>query len=101
MASSKFDDRFTERARRVLLLAQQEAQRLNDAYIGTEHLLLGLVQEERGVASRVLRDMGVNPFQVRRVVEGSSKETGQSVSGQSTGLSPRTVTRCMRRSSPT
>ena len=71
--SSKFDDRFTERARRVLTLAQDEAKRLNDSYIGTEHLLLGLVQEERGVAARVLRDMGVQPAQVRRQVEEASR----------------------------
>jgi ATP-dependent Clp protease ATP-binding subunit ClpC len=88
--ASKFDDRFTERARRVLLLAQEEAKRLNDSYIGTEHLLLGLVQEERGVASRVLRDMGVSPVQVRRVIEDSSRRGGQRVRGQAAGLTPRT-----------
>jgi ATP-dependent Clp protease ATP-binding subunit ClpC len=88
--SSKFDDRFTERARRVLMLAQEEAKRLNDSYIGTEHLLLGLVQEERGVAARVLRDMGVQPVQVRHLIEESSRRTGNRVRGQTTGLSPRT-----------
>ncbi len=88
--SSKFDDRFTERARRVLMLAQEEAKRLNDSYIGTEHLLLGLVQEERGVAARVLRDMGVNPFQVRRIIEESSRRAGHRVRGEATGLTPRT-----------
>jgi ATP-dependent Clp protease ATP-binding subunit ClpC len=88
--SSKFDDRFSERARRVLMLAQEEAKRLNDSYIGTEHLLLGLVQEERGVAARVLRDMGVNPVQVRRLIEESSRRSGQQVRGQAAGLTPRT-----------
>ncbi|MFN2115726.1 MAG: ATP-dependent Clp protease ATP-binding subunit [Anaerolineae bacterium] len=89
--SSKFDDRFTERARRVLMLAQEEAKRLNDSYIGTEHLLLGLVQEERGVAARVLRDMGVNSVQVRRLIEESSRRTGQQqVRGEAAGLTPRT-----------
>ncbi len=88
--SSKFDDRFTERARRVLILAQEEAKRLNDSFIGTEHLLLGLVQEERGVAARVLRDLGVQPAQVRRLVEESSRRAGQRVRGQAAGLSPRT-----------
>ncbi len=88
--SSKFDDRFTERARRVLLLAQEEARRLNDSYIGTEHLLLGLVQEERGVAARVLRDLGVNPYQVRRIIEESSRRAGHRVRGEATGLTPRT-----------
>ncbi|MCC7018924.1 MAG: ATP-dependent Clp protease ATP-binding subunit [Ardenticatenales bacterium] len=87
---AKFDDRFTERARRVLMLAQEEARRLQDSYIGTEHLLLGLVQEERGVAARVLRDLGVNPVQVRRIIEESSRRAGRRSPGQTTGLSPRT-----------
>ena len=47
-------DKFTERARKVLQLAQEEAQRFNHNYIGTEHLLLGLVREGDGVAARVL-----------------------------------------------
>jgi ATP-dependent Clp protease ATP-binding subunit ClpC len=88
--SSKFDDRFTERARRVLMLAQEEAKRLNDSYIGTEHLLLGLIQEERGVAARVLRDMGVQTTQIRHLVEESSRRSGNRVRGQAAGLSPRT-----------
>ena len=50
-------ERFTERGRRALLYAQEEAQRLNHNYIGTEHILLGLVREGEGVAARVLRDM--------------------------------------------
>jgi ATP-dependent Clp protease ATP-binding subunit ClpC len=66
--ADKFD-RFTKRARRVLTLAQEEAQRLNHNYIGTEHLLLGLVREENGVAVRVLRDLGVDPKQIRERVE--------------------------------
>ena len=57
------------RARRVLTLAQEEAILLNHSYIGTEHLLLGLVREESGVAARVLGGMGVDVQQVRRVVE--------------------------------
>jgi len=47
-------DKFTERARRVLSLAQEEAQRFQHNYIGTEHLLLGLVREGEGVAAKVL-----------------------------------------------
>jgi ATP-dependent Clp protease ATP-binding subunit ClpC len=47
-------DKFTERARKVLTLAQEEAHRFNHNYIGTEHLLLGLVREGDGVAARVL-----------------------------------------------
>ncbi len=62
-------ERFTKRARRVLTLAQEEALRLNHNYIGTEHLLLGLVREENGVAVNVLRELGVEPSQVIRAVE--------------------------------
>ena len=51
-------DKFTERARKVLTLAQEEAQRFNHNYIGTEHLLLGLVREGDGVAARVLEQPG-------------------------------------------
>ena len=52
-------DKFTDRARKVLTLAQDEAQRFNHNYIGTEHLLLGLVREGEGVAARVLENMNV------------------------------------------
>jgi ATP-dependent Clp protease ATP-binding subunit ClpC len=62
-------DRFSKRARKVLTMAQEEAQRLNHNYIGTEHLLLGLVKEEHGVAAKVLRELGVDPAQVVRAVE--------------------------------
>ncbi len=65
--SSKLD-RFTQRARRVLALAQEEAERLNHAYIGTEHLLLGLVKEENGIAGQVLRRLGVTPQKVEEMV---------------------------------
>jgi hypothetical protein len=53
-------DKFTDRARKVLTLAQDEAQRFNHNYIGTEHLLLGLVREGEGIAAGVLESMGVN-----------------------------------------
>lgn len=62
-------DRFTKRARRVLTRAQEEARTLNHRYIGTEHLLLGLVSEEGSVAMRVLGDLGISSDQVRRAVE--------------------------------
>ena len=62
-------DKFTERARKVLTLAQEEAQRFNHNYIGTEHLLLGLVREGEGVAARVLENMGVELPKVRSAVE--------------------------------
>ena len=62
-------DRFTERAKKVLVLAQQEAQRLNHNYIGTEHLLLGLVAERDGIAAKVLKNLGVELNKVRSGVE--------------------------------
>ncbi|MFN3928382.1 MAG: Clp protease N-terminal domain-containing protein, partial [Thermoflexus sp.] len=65
--SSKLD-RFTQRARRVLALAQEEAERLNHTYIGTEHLLLGLVKEENSIAGQVLRRLGVTPQKVEEMV---------------------------------
>jgi ATP-dependent Clp protease ATP-binding subunit ClpC len=62
-------ERFTQRARRVLSLAHQEAEQMHHNTIGTEHLLLGLMQEEGGVAGRVLRDLGLETDRVREVVE--------------------------------
>ncbi len=62
-------DRFTKSARRVLTTAQEEARRLNHRYIGTEHILLGLVAEEGGVAMRVLKELNISPEQVRAAVE--------------------------------
>ena len=62
-------ERFTQRARRVLSLAHQEAERARQSNIGTEHLLLGLMDEEGGVAGRVLRDLGMTPDRVREVVQ--------------------------------
>src|SRR5919202_3639183 len=61
-------DKFTERARKVLQLAQEEAQRLNHHYIGTEHLLLGLVREGEGIAAGVLESLGVSLDKVRNQV---------------------------------
>jgi ATP-dependent Clp protease ATP-binding subunit ClpC len=62
-------EKFTERARTVFSLAQEEAQRLNHNYIGTEHLLLGLVREGDGIAARVLDNLGVSLSKVRSAVE--------------------------------
>jgi ATP-dependent Clp protease ATP-binding subunit ClpC len=62
-------DRFTERARKVMSLARQEAQRFNHDYIGTEHILLGLVQEGSGVAAQVLKNLDVELRKIRIEVE--------------------------------
>ena len=62
-------ERLTQRARRVLSLAHQEAERMRHNYIGTEHLLLGLIREEGGVAARVLRELGLEASRVEEIVQ--------------------------------
>jgi ATP-dependent Clp protease ATP-binding subunit ClpC len=62
-------DRFTDRAKKVMNLARQEAQRFNHEYLGTEHVLLGLVQEGSGVAANVLKNMGIDLAKIRSEVE--------------------------------
>lgn len=81
-------ERFTQRARRVLSLAHQEAERMRHNYIGTEHLLLGLIREEGGVAGRVLRELGLESERVQEIVERLTG-TGQSRGGK-LDLSPGT-----------
>ena len=58
-------NRFTERARKVILLAKDEAKRIKHGYIGTEHILLGLVKEGEGVAAAVLTNLGLDPENIR------------------------------------
>src|SRR3954467_5390074 len=75
-------ERFTERARQVVVLAQEEARSLRHNYIGTEHLLLGLLREEEGLAARVLESFDVTIEEVRaqvaRIVgQGDDVATGQ------------------------
>ena len=62
-------ERFTDRARKVMQLAKQEAQRFNHEYIGTEHILLGLVKEGSGVAANVLKNLDVDLRKIRNEVE--------------------------------
>ena len=62
-------ERFTDRARRVIVLAQEEARMLNHNYIGTEHILLGLIHEGEGVAAKALESMGISLDDVRQEVE--------------------------------
>ena len=74
-------ERFTDRARRVVVLAQDEAKALNHNYIGTEHLLLGLISEGEGVAARALESLDISLEAVRAQVEeiighGTSTPTG-------------------------
>src|ERR1700740_3088677 len=62
-------ERFTDRARRVVVLAQEEARMLNHNYIGTEHILLGLIREGEGVAAKALESLGISLDAVRQQVE--------------------------------
>jgi hypothetical protein len=83
-------DRFNDRAKRVLALAQDEAIRLNHNYIGTEHLLLGLVREGEGVAARVLDSLGVELSKVRTSVTFIIGRGDSATSPSEITLSPRT-----------
>src|ERR671931_419830 len=83
-------DRFNDRAKRVLALAQDEAIRFNHNYIGTEHLLLGLVREGEGVAARVLDSRGVELSKVRTAVEFIIGRGDSTTSPSEITLSPRT-----------
>ncbi len=62
-------ERFTEQARKAIVLAQEEARRLNHGYVGTEHLLLGLLRQEEGVAARALDSLGVTLNEAREQIE--------------------------------
>ena len=71
-------ERFTDRARRVVVLAQEEARMLNHNYIGTEHILLGLIHEGEGVAAKALESLGISLDAVREQVQeiiGPSQQT--------------------------
>ena len=74
-------ERFTDRARRVMVLAQEEARMLNHNYIGTEHILLGLIHEGEGVAAKALESLGIRQEAVRRQVEEIIGQGQQAPSG--------------------
>lgn len=82
-------DKFTERAQKVMLYAQEEALRLNHNYIGTEHLLLGLVREGQGMAAQILKNKGVDLENVRQMVA-SAVGVGEEPVNQVLGYTPRT-----------
>ena len=88
--NSKNWERFTQRARRVLSLAQEEAERLNHSYIGSEHVLIGLLLEDGGVAGRVLRELGLEVTRVQAMVERLSGGQGTRTPFSKTELSPST-----------
>src|ERR671913_1174146 len=74
-------ERFTDRARRVVVLAQEEARMLNHNYIGTEHILLGLISEGEGVAAKALESLGIAVDGVRQQVEEIIGQGQQAPSG--------------------
>jgi len=80
--------RFTERARKVLSLAEQEAVRLNHNYVGTEHMLLGLVKEGQGIAAKALQDAGITEEKVLEEIKKIVGEGKQNI-GNSVSLTPR------------
>jgi ATP-dependent Clp protease ATP-binding subunit ClpC len=81
-------ERFTDRSRRVLVLAQEEARDLTSAFIGTEHLLLGLIREREGIAAKVLDTLGVTYEEVREKVE-LAFDTNNNPSSGSPPFTPR------------
>ncbi|MDN5558731.1 MAG: ATP-dependent Clp protease ATP-binding subunit [Ruaniaceae bacterium] len=82
-------ERFTDRARRVVVLAQEEARMLNHNYIGTEHLLLGLIHEGEGVAAKALESLGISQDAVRTQVIEIIGEGQQAPQGQHIPFTPR------------
>ncbi|MDP6418434.1 MAG: ATP-dependent Clp protease ATP-binding subunit [Candidatus Krumholzibacteria bacterium] len=86
------NDRFTERVRKVLFLARDEASRLQHEYIGTEHLLLGIVREGEGIAGKVLKKMGLDFEQIRLAVEKLVSSTGGTVMIGEIPFTPRAKT---------
>lgn len=83
-------ERFTQHARTVLQLAQEDAERLNHNYLGTEHLLIGLVREENGSAGKVLRELGAKPERVSELVERMTGAGKRLMGGTKLDLTPRT-----------
>src|SRR5277367_4159587 len=74
-------ERFTDRARRVLVLAQEEARLLNHSFIGTEHILLGLIHEGEGLAAKALESLGISLEAVREKVEETIGPAGSAPTG--------------------
>jgi ATP-dependent Clp protease ATP-binding subunit ClpC len=93
-------ERFTDRARRVIMLAQEEARRLNHNYIGTEHILLGLTRQHEGVAAQVLTAVGADHARLRMSVPAdllAYDEQIAQVRGQKRPRSRRTTSTGLRR----
>ena len=85
--ASRFE-KFSERARRVLSLAQEEATKFNHDYIGTEHILLGLIRESEGVAAKVLNNLKVDMEKIKSALEFIIGKGEKPTAGE-IGLTPR------------
>ncbi|UCF06223.1 MAG: ATP-dependent Clp protease ATP-binding subunit [bacterium] len=83
------NDKFTERVRKVIYLARDEANRLQHDYIGTEHLLLGIVREGEGIAARVLQKLELDLEQIQQAIENMVKTTGGTLTLGEIPLTPR------------
>ncbi len=83
------NDKFTERVRKVIYLARDEANRLQHDYIGTEHLLLGIVREGEGIAARVLQKLDLDLEQIQQGIENVVKSTGGTLTLGEIPLTPR------------
>ncbi len=83
------NDKFTERVRKVIYLARDEANRLQHDYIGTEHLLLGIVREGEGIAARVLQKLDLDLDQIQKAIENLVKPTGGTLTLGEIPLTPR------------
>ncbi|HSG28505.1 MAG TPA: ATP-dependent Clp protease ATP-binding subunit [Candidatus Krumholzibacterium sp.] len=83
------NDKFTERVRKVIYLARDEANRLQHDYIGTEHLLLGIVREGEGIAARVLQKLDLDMEQIQQAIENLVKPTGGTLTLGEIPLTPR------------
>jgi len=90
MAEQDKFELFTKRARRVLMRAQEEAKSMHHNYIGTEHLLLGMVKEDKSVSSRVLRKLGADPEQLQQLVERFTSGHRRTPFSSKPTLTPRT-----------
>src|SRR5205814_8950800 len=82
-------DKFTERVRKVIYLAREEAARLQHDYIGTEHLLLGVIREGEGIAATVLNDLGLDLDRIRQEVENMVSASGGTVTSGESPFRPR------------
>jgi Clp amino terminal domain, pathogenicity island component len=83
------NQQFTDAASRVMALAEQEARALNHGYIGTEHILLGLIQEGSGTVSNLLKTFGVAPSEIRHEIEGLVQRGPNSIAAGTIPLTPR------------